>query len=239
MRASKPDRLSRLRWCLLSPRASATVAWMAVLLAALGLPGPPGWAASGQDFVFPELNRRYEQLTPEMIPVSEGSLSVGLESPQNQLDLLGHRLTLTPGGDGTHDAVITLDFQGEGSLIAHFDLGGAISTYRDELVVPRQEREIPARVRITPTADGYAVTIVELPSEMRVAIESQLGSRVVAACLPLSALGLVPVSCTSLDRAFSQVRLPLPGAGETYLFETEQLSPESRRLLDAYLSSAR
>jgi len=221
------------------------------LLALLAASPVAGWGRPGQAvgeggveggrtevFHFAELDRRYEELTPDMVPVREGTLSVALSSPKNQLDLFDHRLTLSPRPDGTHDATLSLDFAGSGTLIAELNLGGAASRFEDELTVPRQRRQLAARVRITPVPEGYSITLVELPPDFEVAIESRLGQQLVGACLPLAALGLAPIRCDSLNRAFSQVQVPLPAAGETWFFEAHRLSPESRQQLDRYLGQS-
>lgn len=232
MRASRSS--SRLRPGLRLVACTLVAAGLGAT-AALVLAAEP--VASGAEvFHFPELDRRYQQLATQMAPWQEGGLTVALSSPENELELLGHRLVLTPRADGSHDVELTLDFAGSGTLIAALDLAGAPSRFEDRLTVPRQSRTIPARVRLAAVPEGYSITTLMLPVAFPVVIESRLGSQLVAACLPLAALGLAPVSCDDLHRAFSLVRLPLPEPGETYLFTAERFSPQSRQRLDRYLA---
>lgn len=232
MTPSPPDR---------PPRSALRTALALLVLAAAASPGTAELRreAAGQEGVFEltSLNRRYQQLAPDMVPVEQGAVTVRLSSPRHQLDLLSNRLVLTPRADGSYDATLELEFAGRGTLVADFDVSGVTSRFEDELVVPQQRRQLAARVRIARSDEGYLVTPQELPATFEVAIHSRVGSQLVAACNQLAVLGLGVVDCRSLNRAFSRVAVPMPEAGETYLVERARLGEEDRRRLDAFLSA--
>lgn len=203
-------------------------------LAASAVPVPT--ITGPEVFEFRSLNKRYDRLAPEMVPIQYGeSLTIQLSSPQHQLDLVRNRIVLKPRGEGLFDAGLELEFSGNGRLIADLDLSGTVSRLEDKLTVPSQRQAIYARVRIFRSPSGYLVTPLELPSTFPVRIESQLGERLVATCRGVGFL--LGLDCASLDQAVSEVRIPMPSAGETYLVESARLSAEERARLDAYLEA--
>lgn len=182
------------------------------------------------------LNGTYTQLAPEMAPVRRAGVTITLSSPQHELHLSDSRLTLTPLADGSHRALLELELAGRGILVADLNAAGAASRFEDELEVPRQRRTLSGRVRIARSGEDYLVTTEALQETFEVAITSRLGSQLVAACKPLSVLALMALDCDGLERLFSQVAVPLPAPGETYVVEGARFSPEVRARLDAYLA---
>jgi hypothetical protein len=188
---------------------------------------------SPEVFVFDSLNRRYEQLATDLAPIELGAFTIYLDSPQHQLTLLANRLELTPLGDGRYDFSLELRFAGEGQLTADLDIAGARSHYADHLVVPEQSRTLAGRARVMRDAEGYLVVPEALPPSFDVAIHSQVGQQLLLACRGLAAL--MPVDCNLLQRGFSEVSIPLPDSGDTYIVAAQQLSEAERQRLDAYL----
>ena len=206
-------------------------------LSALGLSlalavAPLAWAGSGS-FEFGSLNRRYERLAPEMVPVVYGPLTAHLSSPEHQLDLLHNRVVLKARGDGVFDAGVELEFAGSGRLVADLDLSGASSRLEDLLTVPQQKRTLFASVRIFKSPSGYLVTPLEMPKTFAIAIESRLGRRIVDSCRGVGFL--LGLDCDGLAQLFEQAAIPLPETGETYLVEASRLSAAERGQLDSFL----
>lgn len=232
------------------PRTSLTAGvllWAALVAvpapgARAGQQGPGGSGASATPVGPPEvleltrLNGTYTQLAPEMVPVQRGGVTITLSSPEHELHLTDSRLTLTPLSDGSHQALLELEFAGRGILVADLAVSGAGSQLEDELEVPRQRRTLSGRVRIVRSQEDYLVTTEALQETFEVEIKSRLGGQLVAACKPLSVLALMALDCDGLERVFSQVAVPLPAPGETYIVEGARFSPEVRSRLDAYLA---
>lgn len=206
------------------------------LLACALLAAPVALGAEEGVFRFDSLNRRYTDLAPDLVPVKTGPVTVWLSSPEHELNLVGNRLVLEPRPDGGYDAVLELEFSGRGQLVADFDVSGTRSRLEDDLTVPRQTRSLAARVRIRKSPEGYLVTPETLPETFEVAIQSRVGAQLVAACAPLSLLGLAPIDCNALARSFATAAIPMPPAGETYLLEADRLSEADRERLDAFLA---
>lgn len=222
------------RWNrLLVDRFLLTPLRVAALLAAV-LGTVPALAQQGE-FRFPELNERYEQLATDVMPYDLNGMTITLESPSNELTLVDNRVSLDRRSDGTYDAVVEVEIEGSAELIADFSLSGLGSALSDSITVPRQRVRFPVRVKMQAVPEGYFLTPITLPESVSVRIVSRLGGQLRTACLPLAALGMIPVSCDSLERAFSQIDLPMPEPGSSYLFDAALFSPESRKLLDAYL----
>jgi hypothetical protein len=216
------------------PLLPAALVACGAALAASAVTGPP--TTGPEVFELRSLNQRYDRLAPEIVPIQYGeSLTIQLSSPQHQLDLVRNRIVLKPRGEGLFDAGLELEFSGSGRLIADLDLSGTTSRLEDRLTVPSQRQAIYARVRLFRSPSGYLVTPLELPATFPVRIESQLGERLVATCRGVGFL--LGLDCTSLDQAVSEVRIPMPAAGETYLVESARLSADERARLDAYLEA--
>ena len=195
-------------------------------------------AASGPDTVVLELDRlerTYQDLAPDMAPVERGPVIIQLSSPAHRLDLRDARLSLTPVGDGSHDALLELEFEGAGTVIADFQMAESASSLTDELVVPLQRRSVTARVRFERTETGYLVTTESLDPTFEVEIDSRVGRQLVTACRPLSMLGLLQISCDGLERAVTNAVIPMPSPGETYIIDREQFTPAVADILDGYL----
>ncbi|HVS03608.1 MAG TPA: hypothetical protein VMT16_12625 [Thermoanaerobaculia bacterium] len=202
--------------------------------AALAVAAARAAAPAGQSFTFARLNRTYSDLAPDLAPVQQGPLVVRLQSPSSHLVVAGHEVLLSPVGDGTHRAELLLDVLGGGVVEGDVELAGMVSPLSDRVVMPRQQFRIPARLRLTPSLDGFEVTPIELPSHLRVALQSQLGSQLVGLCDQLTAL-LLAFDCSGLDRSLSSLRVPLPPPGETYLLPMSEIAPEERSALLRYL----
>lgn len=205
----------------------------AIYAAILLLAGTAASADEAGVFELASINRTYDHLTSDLAPIETGGMTVQLSSPRHELALLSNRLVLRPLSPGSYDLALQVEFSGTGSLIADLDLSGAKSRLTDELTVPAQRRTVLAKVKIARSRSGYLITPLELPKELQVEIESRLGSQLVGACKPLALL--MPLDCGGLERALTLISIPMPGPGETYLFESERLAEGERRTLDAFL----
>ena len=187
---------------------------------------------------FDRLNREYPDVAPEIQPVVEGPVTVRLSAPRSQLALRNHSLRLEPGSGGSHSADLRLEFSGRGWLVADVDVAGVSTRLQDEVTVPPQAITLQGRVRLRKVAQGYWVTLEQLPERVRVRIESGVGRQIVQVCDGVSALPLTALDCPALERSLSRAVVPLPAAGESFLLENGELTPEERQRLDGYLRSA-
>jgi hypothetical protein len=184
-------------------------------------------------FEFTAFNRDYTDMVTDIAPIELSGITVQLDSPSHTMTVLTNRLRLTPRADGSFDAELWLTFGGRGTLLADIRMGDVPSRLADELVVPEQTRHLRLRARLARSAEGYLVTTETMPKALEVAIESRLGGQLVSICRPLGLLLGLP--CDSLERGFSEVSVPLPEAGETYVVELEQVGAQGVRQLDSYL----
>ena len=168
--------------------------------------------------------------------VRAGALVLRLRSPSQTLILQSHLLALEPAGDGTWRALLTASFLGKGQLLADLELGGVAQQLTDELVVPRQEIELPARLRIERRPDGYRFEAVELPPSLPVEIRSQLGNRLVGLCETAAVFSFGSLDCSTL-RASQRVDVPLPppGPGAEPFLPLTELTADARATPDALL----
>ncbi|MCL4839501.1 MAG: hypothetical protein KJ058_16210 [Thermoanaerobaculia bacterium] len=211
-----------------------------LLLAAALLPGL-ALPAAGAEFSFSRFNRSYQDLVSEAPPYQAGGLVLRLRSPSQTLILQSHLLALEPAGDGTWKAELIASFLGKGRLVADLDLGGATQRLEDELVVPRQQIELPARVRIERKPDGYRFEALELPASLPVEIRSQLGNGLLALCETASLLSLGGFDCAALERRLQRVDVPLPppGPGAELFLPLADLTAEERTAFDAFLATGK
>lgn len=191
-----------------------------------------GKAAS---FTFAPCNRTYQQRNAVLAPVTQGAMTIAVSSPANHLDLLAHRLDLTPLADGTHRAHFVAEYAGGGELVADVGIGGVTSRLEDTVTVPRQQTVVDGRVRLARGEHGYEITTVELPPTVDVRIESQLAGRFAVLCDSLTLLPGVVLDCDAVRAGLSHARVPMPEPGETYLLPAECLNATLRHRLDAYL----
>lgn len=196
-------------------------------------------SAAPVELTFAAFNGRFSEPGAELGAVRQGPLTLTLASPQNAVEVLSHRLRLTPLGDGSHRAELSAALRGAGKLVADLRLsGGEPGRLVDDVVLPAQTVAFEGRVELAPVADGYRVVPLELPATVGLEIESALAGRLAGFCTGLTLLTPGAVDCGGLERALSRVALPLPDAGEELLLPAAALSNDERRRLDQYLGRA-
>ncbi|MEW6487936.1 MAG: hypothetical protein AB1578_08480 [Thermodesulfobacteriota bacterium] len=201
----------------------------------LGAAQEAGGAAS--EFTFEGAGRAYEGLKMEAAPVEWGPIRVRLEARSASLTLTSHRLTLWPLADGSHGARLAARGQGRGILWAGVEAFGLGTEQSDPVILPEQEQELVGRVRVAREADRYRVTPLALPKSITVQVRSGMGERLAGWCEGLP-LPFLEAECGGLRRVLSTLTVPLPRPGETYDVARSDLTPEERRVLDAYLDAA-
>ncbi len=225
-------------------RPAIALAALVVLLGVPALLAAPGAGAAAKKatktatLVFDRLNGTYEDLGGELAPVVSGPVTVRISSDSNQLTLIEHRLELMPLGGGEHRGRLSTRFRGRAHLTLAVEVGGLPTRLEDDVEVLEQERVLPGRVRVERAPDGYALTMLELPPDVPLAIESGLGKDLVAWCDRLTFFMPGASGCDGLDRALSNPRVPLPKPGTKVFLEAADLTPEERAALDAYLASS-
>jgi hypothetical protein len=206
----------------------------AVVSALLVLGGVVGAAVPGQ-FQFQRLNRGYSEVAPEILPIEEGPVTIRLSSPRNNLIVRNHLLRLEPGAGNSFSADLRIEFMGKGWLVADVDVAGAGTRLQDEVLVPPQALEMQGRVRMRRVRGGYEVTPEQLPRRISVRIQSGVGRKIVNLCDGVSSLPFTSFDCASLEQRLSRAVVPLPAAGESFLLEDADLTPQERQQLDGYL----
>lgn len=210
---------------------------LAVIPAAFLLAAAAAVSPAGQ-FRFERFNRSYTEGVPAIAPVEQGPLSIQLSAPKSNLTLRNHFLRLEPGSGGSHAAELRVEFQGKGWLVADVDMAGFAGTrLQDEVIVPPQAATIEGRVRVTREPGAYVVTTEQLPKQLRVRIQSNVGNQIVGFCERVPTL-LGDLDCDRLNQAFSSAAIPLPKAGESYLLEDADLTPQERQQLATYLATS-
>lgn len=199
--------------------------------------GTPPLATEVTRFEFASLNRTYSMEDSAMDPVETGGLTVAMTSPSNVLILKGHRLDLTPAGDGTYRAHMAVDFLGKGDLEADIMSGGRLlSELADEVVVPRQQVELGGRISFLRTSSGWDVTAHELPRQVTLDIRSRLIGQLYTTCASMGVF--LGIDCDGLDQSLSRVDVPLPEAGSVFELPAALLTAEEVARLDAYLGTS-
>lgn len=194
---------------------------------------PGGTAVPGQ-IQLERLNRSYNEVAPDIMPVVEGPLTVLLSSPRNEITVRRHLLRLEPGSGGSHSADLSIEFQGKGWLVADVEAGPLATRLQDEVLVPPQVAKIQGRVRIRKVQGGYGITPEQIPERIGVRIQSGIGRQLVNVCDGASIL--LALDCPSLERSLSRAVIPLPEVGEEYLLEDAELTAAERSQIDGYLS---
>jgi hypothetical protein len=197
-------------------------------------------ATSPGQFRFERFNRSYPEMVPQIAPIEQGPVTIQLSAPKSNLTLRSHLLRLEPGTGGSHTAELRVEFLGKGWLVADVDVAGLANTrLQDQVLVPPQAVNLEGRVRLSREPGAYVVTTEQLPSRIRVRIQSGIAGKVVGFCDRIPVLPGADLDCERLDRALSTAVVPLPPAGESYLLEDGDLTTEERRQLDTYLSGSR
>lgn len=198
--------------------------------------GPIAPSVHAEEFSFAALNRNYRDLVQELEPFQVGPASVLVRSPQHLLRLVSHSASLSPASAGGLDALLRVEFQGAGQIEADIEMTGLNTTVRDALVVPRQIVEVRGRLSVAQTEGGFLVRAIELQPSIQVQIESELAARLFRICRPMG-LVLVSLDCRELERALTQLDVPLP-QDESFFLADEEISAEERAALLRFLDLA-
>ncbi len=207
--------------------------WLPVLL---WMAMPTTADTDAETFSFDRVNGVYSNPNPDLEPIHQGPMTVQLRSPANRVELRENRLLLRPNEDGTHNAWLTLELQGEGDLEADLLIGGMTSTMTDKVTLPPQTLLLEGRIRMDRVDGGYRVTAVDLQGEVRLEIRSQLAEGLVTTCSRISILVPLGASCKELERSLSVATVPMPESGTTFLLSDDLLTDSDRQGLDTYLS---
>ena len=93
-------------------------------------------------------------------------------------------------------------------------------------------------MRLERGPSDYLVTPLEMSRQIQLQIKSRLAGDLANWCASIPLISLTGADCSGLRNALSQVSVPLPAPGETYLLPYTELTPEERRALDGYLDEA-
>ncbi len=213
--------------------------WIAAL-ALLPLPAAAetAGAADTATFVLERLNGTYTDLGGGPRDIKNGPITVRSTSASNSFELIGNRLELTPLGDRQHQAEFWVRFSGRADVDAEILMVGfSAGTLQDQVVVPEQERTIDARIKLERQDENYLITVIESPKDFSINIQSRLAGQIVGMCESLTRFTFGS-SCDGLEAALSNPRVPMPEPGKELVLEGEQLTPEERAQLDAYIAGS-
>lgn len=209
---------------------------IAVTLVAAG-PAPAAETET-ETFVLERLNGTHRDLGGGVSEIQNGPVTVRPSSPSNRFELLGNRLELTPMGDGLHQADFWVKFEGEADVEAEILVGPLPGgTLTDEVTVPEQEQTIRSQIRLERQEGDYLITVVDSPKEFDIYVQSRLAAQIVAMCESLTRFTFGS-GCDGLDSALSHPNVPMPEKGKQFVLESDQLTEDEQRQLDAYLASS-
>lgn len=209
---------------------------MIALVVIAGALGAASIAASGSRwFDFETLNRSYRNTVGTLAPVASGPFEVTLSSPANVVILHRNRVRLTPRPDGTFGTILDLEVAGGGVLEADVTVVGVGTRLADRVVAPRQRLEVPGRARIERAVGGLEITPLELPRQVRIAIRSALGSRVVGWCERTTVFLSGASDCSDLEESMSTVTVGLPVPGDTYFVPREEIGERDWEAVTEFL----
>ena len=177
----------------------------------------------------------HTDLAAELAPIEVGPVTVILTSPSHTLEVLEHELVLGPVESGDDAARVKARFQGEAHLVADLEIGGVGSQLEDEIELPLQETEVAGLIDIVAEEDGYRVTVVEAPEQVSIQVESTLAGQLGMLCRGFAVLAMGNVDCEAVDQAMSQLKVPLPEAGEEYFIARQALTERELEQIEAYL----
>ena len=183
---------------------------------------------------FERLNRAYEHLIDDLVPVRIGPAEVMLRSPEHTLTVTHHAATLSSVDDDVFEAALELEIAGSGRIDADVTIGSLESRLSQELTVPRQTLYLEGAITVRRAEEGYWITTVRMPEAAQVRIESELGTQLFTVCRQM-ALVLVNLDCDAIERAVTLIQAPLPAAGAEYLIGLEDVTPEEREEFDRLL----
>lgn len=212
--------------------------WIPAALALVGLVFPH--PSRGAELAAPEgvelqfLNGSYTDLDSDLEPVRQGPLVIRISSPNHQVRVHRNRFELTPRDDGLLDAILEVDFEGDGLLFADIEGPGISSRYTDEVAAPRQTVRVAGKIRLEQAEGGYLVTVEEAPPSVDLEIRSAMAQRIVDICRTLAQLPLLRFDCTGLEASMSVATVPLPEPGEQFLVPEDRLTEAERAFFDRF-----
>ena len=224
---------------MLVPRLLSPLAFFVLLAAFLGgAPVAAEDAAAGDvaetDIDF--MNGVYTDLNQNIQPVERGGMVIHITSPEHRLTVHGNRLELRRNADGTIDATLEVDFEGEGRIIAELVSGAMKNKFEDRVAAPRQTVSVSGRARLESVEGGYLMTVVDGPPSVELQIQSDLASNLLGLCKTFEKLPLLPINCAGLETALSVVSAPLPEPGEEFLVPAVLLTDDEKAFFDRFAS---
>ncbi len=180
------------------------------------------------------MNGLYTDLDQGIAPVRRGGMTIHVSSPEHRLTVHGNRLRLAGTEDDTVEALLEVDFEGEGKIVAELESGAARQRFDDQVAAPRQTVTVTGEARLEKVEDGYLMTVVGGDETVELVIHSGMGDRLVGLCRLFERLPFIPINCAGIETALSVVTVPLPRPGEQFLVPAEQLTAEEKAFFDRY-----
>lgn len=177
------------------------------------------------------MNAVYEDLDSNLQPIRQGSITIRISSPEHRLTVHGNRLTLTPDDSGSLAAVMEVDFEGQGHLIADVD---SIGRFEDRVEVPRQTARAAGAVRMSRSEGKYLFTVVTADPSIGLEIKSGVTRQIVNSCRVFAMLMSLP--CDGIEKSLSVIQVPMPKAGEQFQVRADLLTDEEKAFFDRLLA---
>lgn len=194
---------------------------------------------TGVEFPFDRVLGTYENVSVDALPADNGAIGLSLSSPENAVTLEGGSLRLEPAEDGLHEALLVVQFSGEGRLVTEVRMGSFPASFEDRVVFPSQTHRIIARVSVEPEEEGYRLVAKELPETVQIQLESSRAEDLVSLCRRMSLFFAGDAACEGLDSMLSNPKIPLPKPGSDFLVRYSALTQAERERLDVYLAGSK
>ncbi len=178
------------------------------------------------------MNAVYEDLDSNLQPITQGGITIRVSSPEHRLTVHGNRLTLAANDDGSLDAVMEVDFEGGGHLIADVE---TIGRFEDRVTALRQTARAAGTVRLTRSGGNYLFTVVEADRSVGLEIDSGVARQVVGACRVFAVLMSLP--CAGIEQSLRVIQVPMPAPGEQFQVPADLLSDGEKAFFDRFAAN--
>lgn len=220
----------------MSGRTLPVTAFLALLLASPRIAAAQEEVTAAQEEIELDfLNGVYTDLDRDIQPVERGAMTLYISSPKHRLAVHRNLLRLSANGDGTLDATVEVEFEGEGHLVVEIETGRLRRKIEDDVTAPRQTVSVSGKARLERVDGGYLMTVADGPPSVDIVIRSDLAGSLVALCRTFARLPLIPVNCDGIETALSVVTAPLPKPGEQFLVPAENLTEDERAYFDRFV----
>ncbi len=205
----------------------------ALLLLLLALAAP----AFADTIEIKAANGSYSELGAQIQPIQQGPFTIEVASPRHRITVFANRLDLQWGAGSVVNGRFEVELEGFGDLIADVIGPGESRNHFEETVTARRQRvRVAAALRFAKVKEGYLVTLVEpLSRSIDIVVESKLSENLLSMCKVFEVLPMLNLlDCGSLEKALTQLAVPMPAVGTQWLLSNERLTASEKRFFDRF-----